>query len=230
MGRYDELAKTGHIGALLVLGRTKQVDSAVAALSENNVEHCAEKTAHALGRGDRAEAERLFEVVWKLIQAGRESPRVHFAMRDLGEVMIAGGMSQIETLLTFWGDAPVTYGLTEERRNYLAVHAAALSPDEKRAAPERLSTRDAAAWKAIQHELAGERREAIAIWRELTRSPSQHYDYLHWLALARNLFALGDRDELAEVCAALARPPIYRPALHPARRACRGWSPHSVPP
>ena len=57
------------------------------------------KIAHALGRGDTAAATRLFEVACKLIRTNRTSPDVHFAMRELGEVVIAGGMTFLNAVL-----------------------------------------------------------------------------------------------------------------------------------
>lgn len=126
----------------------------------------------------------------------------------------------ISTLLTFWRDPPVTYGLRETRQNVLALHAAAIV-DPPPPLTEDVPSRDRRAAEAIAAERAGKHRAAIRIWQKLLETPGNEYDYLNWLALARNQRAAGDTAGLRETCAAVSRPPVYRPALVAVRKACR---------
>jgi hypothetical protein len=186
------------------------------------------RVAWLAGRGDRAGARREFRMAWQLVLA-EESAAARYAMPELAEVVIAAGLvDETRTALSFWELRPSP--LPQPHFALLRLHAAPLLGEREVADPRPSFRRSRQTAAAIRAELDGDRERAIAGWREIIAEPSDYWEPLPRMALARNLRALGRVEELAGVCAELAHPPIFRAVYLPLRRTCRDWGLADPPP
>lgn len=226
LGDYEQLLMSEYLYyryvALVMLGKLGKARDILRQRADTT-QYLSEPIAHALYAGHRVEAASAFAAAWaKVMDAWDSHPETYYmALAPLCAVLIIGDMKS--ALTTVFEDAGQHNSMFRIIFQTARIHAAPMLGRELLLDIDPATYRLAAAKAAIAAEMRGDRIDAIHQLKALLADPGPGAEYLLRFALARNLHALGRADELREVCLAMARPAVYRPAMLPFLRRCLDW-------
>lgn len=227
MGRYEEAAAPGRDlaiqrAALTLLGRD---DEAMALLRETHDESSSERRIEELTRAMLANDERAAtRVSHDLIETlrGSSPDNREGVFRQLAALLIFGERPDaLAMLLTL--PAVDEDGVVSQAHMRASIHAAPLLGLDTVPSDDRLWMRIRAEREAILAELDDNHELAIRLLRELLSDPSDWGEHMLTFALARNLSALDNQEELREVCEEIRRPSRYEPQILVAMERCDQW-------
>lgn len=216
----DDRPATRYVG-LTLLGKLDRAGALLGKLPAGK--WLAEPIARAAFAGHRAEAKAAFTRIFAPIKAawGSHPETYLMAVGPLAETLIISDLGDcVAVLLDGTQKADPMFRTTVE---VMRIHAAPLlsRPELLDFEPSTYLLRRQK--QAIAAELSGDHVTAIHLWTRLLSDPGPTGDYLARFALARNLAALGRRDELHALCLDIARPAVYRSGMLPFVRRCLQW-------